>query len=283
MALSSHHLEAFLSVARLLNFTQAAKQLNVTQSALSQRILNLEEELGTTLFIRERRGLLLTETANELLRYCTVKDALENEFLEKLKTRSQTELVGVVRVAGFSSVMRSLVLPSLAPIIKRFPNLRLELKTRELSELMPLLQKGEVDFIITDRKADRADVKTCALGVERAVLVEKKGYDGPEVYLDHDEFDSTTFGYFKVARKRPPRLERRYLDDIYGVLDGVKAGLGRAVISEHLVHKQNDLKILNPEVVLKTSLYLENFEQPYYSRLHEAVSAAIIDGFLALR
>ncbi len=81
MTFSSSHLEAFFAVSQTLNFTQAASKLHITQSALSQRILNFEKELGLTLFIRDRAGLRLTETANKIVRYCQQKNNLEIEVL----------------------------------------------------------------------------------------------------------------------------------------------------------------------------------------------------------
>ena len=278
MALSSSHLEAFLAASQLLSFTRAAQKLGVTQSALSQRILNLEEELGTTLFVRERSGILLTETARELLRYCNVKDSLESEFLSKLKTRSQSELVGIARIAGFSSVMRSLVLPALTPLFEKHKQVKFELKIRETGHLLPLLIRGEVDFVVIDQKVERSDLEILRLGSEKNVLVEKKGYAGPDVFLDHDECDQTTLNYFKLHKKRNPKIDRRYLDDIYGVLDGTRLGLGRAILPRHLLLNQNDLRILSPEVVLETPVYLAYFKQPYYSRLHESLVAIFEKG-----
>ena len=61
MALQSHHLEAFLMIARLKNFSKAAESLHVTQSALSHRIAALEDEIAAPLFIREKTGVRLTE------------------------------------------------------------------------------------------------------------------------------------------------------------------------------------------------------------------------------
>jgi DNA-binding transcriptional LysR family regulator len=59
-------LKYFLAVARELNFTRASERINIAQPALSQQIIALEEELGTPLFTREKRKILLTP-AGEIL------------------------------------------------------------------------------------------------------------------------------------------------------------------------------------------------------------------------
>lgn len=59
-------LRAFEAAARHMNFTRAAKELAITQAAVSYQIRLLEERLGISLFIREPRRLLLTESGAEL-------------------------------------------------------------------------------------------------------------------------------------------------------------------------------------------------------------------------
>src|SRR5437868_7791102 len=59
-------LRAFEAATRHMNFTRAAEELAITQAAVSYQIRLLEERLGASLFIREPRRLLLTETGAEL-------------------------------------------------------------------------------------------------------------------------------------------------------------------------------------------------------------------------
>jgi DNA-binding transcriptional LysR family regulator len=232
MKLSSLQLEAFYAIAKAGNFTVAASELHVTQSALSQRILNLERELDTTLVIRDRAGLRLTEIGQNLLRFCQTQSALEADFLSQIK--SKETLGGVIRIGGFSSVMRSVILPSLSFLINENPLLKLEFHIRETHELLSLLKHGEVDFIVTAENLNRDEIECVKLGTEQNVLVEKENYKGPDIYLDHNETDETTLKYlrkFGSAKK----LSRRYLDDVYGLLDGVKLGLGKAILPVHLI------------------------------------------------
>ncbi|OQW50478.1 MAG: hypothetical protein A4S09_01410 [Proteobacteria bacterium SG_bin7] len=255
--------------AQVGNFTRAAGRLHITQSALSQRIINLEEELGTTLFIRDRKGIRLTDGGEELLRYCIAKDSLEREIIFKIKKAAKNEIAGTIRIAGFSSVMRSFVLPSLSTIVKSHPDVRLLFMNREMDELPGYLRRGEVDFLILSSEIDQQGIESIYLGDERNVLIEKRGYSGPDVYLDHDENDKVTAQYLKMIKYKA-KYQRNFMDDVYGLIDGVKAGLGRAVVPRHLIENVSDVKIVN-EKELTVSVFLNYYSQPYYSKLHRLV------------
>src|SRR6516165_4184112 len=64
--MNMRQLQYFLPVAAELNFTRASERVNIAQPALSAQIIALEDELGTPLFTREKRKVLLTP-AGEIL------------------------------------------------------------------------------------------------------------------------------------------------------------------------------------------------------------------------
>jgi len=273
MKLSSIQLEAFLAVARQLHFSKAAATLHITQSALSQRIQNLEDTLGLSLFLRAKSGVTLTDPGNQLLRFCQAQEGLERELLDELTEKG--DLGGVLRVAGYSSVTRSLLLPRLAPLLKAHPRVQLSLQQRELRDLPGLLERGEADLIVLDSELDRAGVATAKIAEEELVLIEPATGTAPDVYLDHDPEDLTTVQFLKrQGQKSLAKLKRSYLDDIYGILDGVALGLGRAVVSRHLVTDPRVRIVLMPKPVC-TPVYLHWHEQPYYPRLHQEARKAL--------
>src|SRR3546814_13734497 len=63
-----YHLETLLWIARLGTFAAAAERLNTTQPAISARVRELENHLGTVLFRREGRTMTLTPAGRELVR-----------------------------------------------------------------------------------------------------------------------------------------------------------------------------------------------------------------------
>ncbi|MEE3191346.1 MAG: LysR family transcriptional regulator, partial [Pseudomonadota bacterium] len=65
--MDTQSLKAFIAVAEQKSFSAAAESLYLTQSAVSKRIKQLEEQLGTTLFDRHNRTISLTEAGEALL------------------------------------------------------------------------------------------------------------------------------------------------------------------------------------------------------------------------
>ena len=56
----------FYTVAKNKNITSASKELLISQPAISKSIKNLEEQLGGQLFVRTKRGVVLTEEGKEI-------------------------------------------------------------------------------------------------------------------------------------------------------------------------------------------------------------------------
>ena len=279
MSLSSLNLDAFYAVCRSTSFVKAAQTLSVTQSALSQRVQHLEQDLGTTLFIRDRKGIRLTEGGQRLLSYCRVRDSLERELTQDFVSGPTNELAGQLRVGGFSSINRSILLPLLHGLLHSHPRVQLTLLGAEVRTLPTLLFQGEVDFIFLDQPISKAGLVCTMLGEEEYVLVEsRRSRQVSDRYLDHDEADQTTHNFFQLQKKRPRPYARAFLDDIYGLLDGVAAGLGRAVVPRHLVTNDKRVKEVEGLCPLRMPVHLLYLEQPYYSRLHLTIRQTLEEG-----
>jgi DNA-binding transcriptional LysR family regulator len=278
VSIPSAHLDAFTELARTLHFSRAAQALHITQSALSQRIQKLEAELGTVLLVRGRGGVQLTETGERLLRYCHLKNRLEEEATGFLKTPHNRELAGMVRLAAYSSVLRSVILPALAPLFRENSRLRCELKSYEVGDLPGVLQRGQADFAILDHPWEHANVEVVSLGEEEYVAIESKKHKTSEThFLDNDSADVVTQTFFRAESRKGPPLERSFLGDGYAILDGVRLGLGRAVMPRHLVRNDKSIRILPSFKSYKTGVYLHYYRQSFYSLLHEAVRKALLD------
>ncbi len=276
MSLPSNYLDAFQEIAKSGGFSQATKVLNISQSALSQRIKKLEEEIGLTLFVRTPTGVLLTEQGERLLRYCQTRDSLEEELVQELNASNFFDVAGTLRIGSYSSIFRSVVLPALSPMLKKYPNILCEFTCADMKDLPRKLQRAEVDFIITDQKLDQANLESEVLGQEKFVVIEGKNTaNRNDIFLDNDSNDRMTASFFKSQKKKLPKYRRSYFDDCYGIIDGVKAGLGKAIISEHLVCDDKSLQIAAGYKPFQLDVILHYYKQPFYSRLHQTVVHAL--------
>lgn len=269
MKLSNLGLMAFHQCALNLNVTEAAGKLGITQSALSQRLAALEAELEVTLFIRDPKGLILTSEGEKLLRFTQSSEGLENELLSEL--RGGKELGGAVRIAGFSSVMRSLIIPSLGSFLRNNPKVHVDFQSYEMIELPKVLVTGRADFIVLDYELNKKGIHQEHLGFEEYVVIESAKYKSPQdVYLDHGHHDNATESYFQFQGMNVP-YRRSFMGDVYGIIDGVESGLGRAVMSKHLVLNNKKIKILKGFKSYKRPVTLHYYERPFYPKLFEMV------------
>ncbi|MEM9188948.1 MAG: LysR family transcriptional regulator [Myxococcota bacterium] len=272
--LPSDRLEAFAAVAAEASFTKGALRIGITQSAISQRIAKLEEDVGVTLFLRSRDAARLTAEGEAVLRYARAREGLESELLARLGTDDpgREELTGVLRIAGFSSVTRSVIMPALSPLVARSEDLTVHAFSRELGELPHLLRSGEADLVVIDRELADAGVTSIELGTERNVLVAPRNeIVRTRCYLDHDPDDATTERFFRLNGKTFAHEQRTYLDDIYGILDGVAQGWGRAVVSAHLIPQFPEIRRIKGYKPLLTGVFLVTRKSKYRSKLHERV------------
>lgn len=276
MGLSSLQLDAFFGAARALNFSQAASDLHITQSALSQRIKALEQDLDLTLFVRLPRGVQLTEAGERLLRYCQARFSMEHELLEELTSATKQGLGGMLRIAGYSSIVRSVLIPALAPLLRDNPSVQAHVQNAEIRELPELLLTGNVDFIVSDTPLHRADVESVEIGREEYVMCESVKLAAPEErFLDHDPSDTTTHRFLQSQGRKVPEYKRAFLDEIYALIDGVANGLGKAVVSRHLVAHDKRIRILSRFKAMHVPVLLHYHKQPYFTALQRAAIAAL--------
>jgi len=277
MSISSLQLDAFNEVAKYLSFSKAAQSLAITQSALSQRVKNLEVDLAVTLFIRDTAGIKLTEFGLKLHRYSQMKNSLEDDFLNELRSKNKNEFVGIVRIAGFSSVLRSVIIPALADFLRKNSKIQFEFIKGEIFELPNLLRSGEADFVISDERFNKSDIVEESLGTEEYVVIESlKHQSQADVFLDHGPADNATETYFNFQAKKPKKYRRVFMGDVYGILDGVSEGLGRAVMSKHLIHKKCAVKMIKGYKKYEKEVTLHYYNQPFYPAIFTAIKDELL-------
>lgn len=117
-------LQAFEAVSRHLSFTSAAYELDLTQTAISHQIKNLEERLGTKLFIRKRNQLQLTPDARGYLN--SVRDALN--LLSTATKRAKGEKTNnILTIECLPTYAVKCLLPALPEFQRAHPEITIQL------------------------------------------------------------------------------------------------------------------------------------------------------------
>lgn len=145
--LESLELRIFREVAQKRSISKAAENLNYVQSNVTAHIKRLEEELGTTLFIRHRKGVTITADGEKLLNYA-------NSILELLdRAVSEFQIESLKLRIGATQTLAASRLPSwIANYQKAFPNVSCSIVTDSQDRLIYLLENQMVDCAFVEQR-----------------------------------------------------------------------------------------------------------------------------------
>lgn len=138
-------LKYFAATAKFMNFSQAADYLCITQGTLSQQIKQLEDELGTPLFIRNSRNVTLSEAGAEMLPLALKTIESSNECQTKIKDL-KNDLCGTLSI-GLTASFKDLATNTMRTFLKEYPGVKLNIRFQSAPELLEMLENREVDVI----------------------------------------------------------------------------------------------------------------------------------------
>jgi len=139
--------EAFVWVARLKSITRGAEKLCLTQSAVSNRIAALEEELGVLLLDRRNQGFRLTNAGTRFLSYADRFLALQRELKNELGAPEQHPFS--LRVGGIETVLHTWLIPMVDALKKASPQIEFELTIEMTHMLNEQIRRGGLDLIFS--------------------------------------------------------------------------------------------------------------------------------------
>lgn len=152
----------FYETARFASFSSAAQHLYISQSAISQCIHQLEEDLGTTLFNRSRRGVNLT-TEGQLLFQKVENAMLSIEQGETLLARLHHLDSGSLIIAAADTITAHYLLPYLEKFHQAYPGIRIEMANSYSYHMLQLVKDGtaELAFVSLPAEDDELTIEPC--------------------------------------------------------------------------------------------------------------------------
>ena len=148
----------FREVAEAGNISLAAENLYLSQSAVSQSVKQLEQQLGTRLFLRSPRGVTLTEDGRLLFEYVRSAMGLLETGEDKLQ-QSRTLQAGTLVIGASDTVTSQFLLPHLDAFHRRYPNIHIRIISGRSYKVLGLLRAGRVDIAFASAPGDADDLE----------------------------------------------------------------------------------------------------------------------------
>ena len=251
-------LRVFFYVAKTEKISKAAEVLNVSQPAISQHIKTLEEQAGFKLFTRSKKGVKLTNEAQEIFSYCKSIFAQVESINHTLQNITSLD-TGTLRIGASDTICKYYLIDKLKDFEQLYPNIRYRVTNCTTSESLSLLKNNDVDiafvhspvkndfftfhdcltledFFVCSYDFDCSKIQTLEdLTKYRTLLLEKSSYS--RKVLDAN--------LLKYNTELHPKFELASLDLL---IEFAKKNMGIICVSKQYIKKElenKELKIIN--------------------------------------
>jgi DNA-binding transcriptional LysR family regulator len=239
---------ALQKIVELNSFTKAAEALGYTQSAMSQMISSLEDELSMKLLYRSRVGVKLTLEGEDLYPFIERTILQYQAMQEKAKEIKGLE-TGVIRIGTISSITCHWMPQLIKEFQALYPNVQFILHQGDYSSIQEWIKVGAVDFgFITPAAVTGLHTITIKEGRMLAVLPENHKLashstvnlheivNEPFILLEEGHFSEPMEAFH--ACNLEPNIKFCIHDD-YAIMTMVEAGLGISILAELVLRRTN--------------------------------------------
>ena len=251
--LNTTNLELAVWIAKLGSFTAAAERMNTTQPAVSARVKELEDSLGSKVFVRQGRGVELTPEGREFV-------SKAEEILKQIDALSvsftKASSAGVVRL-GSSSFCLDLLAAICNTTLKTMPLVTYQVEIERAGPLIERLDARKLDVVIVTGPLELHKMRKMCVGYDRMIWVasaalmrdrshlpESERLKGLPIWCVHPDsfyWASATVG----LEAQGVNLQRLHtIGNTLGVARLVSAGAGIGLTSESVVAADLDRKAL---------------------------------------
>jgi DNA-binding transcriptional LysR family regulator len=256
----------FHGVAEAGSFTRAAETLNLSQSAISRQIGALEEEIGTPLFHRHARGLVLTEQG-ELLQESARIIARQLAAASSQLTESKAEPAGPLRVTATQGFGSFWLASHMKEFLELYPEITLSLLVLD-TDLD--LSMREADIAIRVSPSAKPDLIQKRMRTAHTHLYAAPAYlESAPPLIEADDLERHRLIAYGTGGPNPPPLpslnwvleagrdeedprERRQaallINNVYGMLRAAEQGAGVASLPDYLGSMSRSLMRVLPQL-----------------------------------
>ncbi|MBP5574226.1 MAG: LysR family transcriptional regulator [Bacilli bacterium] len=253
----------FVTIAEELNITKAAEKLCMSQPPLSSQMKALEEELDTTLFIRGKRHLQLTESGKLLYRHAKEILSLVNKTSEEIRAmgKGMRGKIAIGLVEGSAPIIAAKWIET---FLSSYANVEFSVVDGNSDELIAKLRSGLIDMAVITSPCDNTLLNSFKVGQEKMTafmnkdnpLAKLPGHtidlaelkDKPLIIPSREAMNRMITKWFKEIHAEPKIVCR--MDNYLDVAALAERGVGISlfpktsyILNEQIVAKE----IVNPE------------------------------------
>ena len=254
MDISFDLLRTFKIVAQYENISKAAKILCVTQPSITKAIKKLEEQLNMILFVRDKKGMVLTDNGKTLYRY--IIDSINTlDNVELIAKNINLNDVGRIRIGAGDSVTKNLLKRTIVDYKKLHPGIAIEISNRSSEHLYDDLRYGRVDIIFINSTIINNENKYNSfklLDIEDCFFTNKEMYEkvknitnlksilSENLIVQNERYDTRTF-LESICIKNNIQLKPTIELDRHNLLvEFVKEGLGVGFATKQYIQNYLD-------------------------------------------
>lgn len=242
----------FCAVAECESISRAAEMNYISQPAISKAITKMEESLGTQLFIRNHRGVTLTDEGK--IMYEQLKNAFDIIKTGEDTIRRINELgIGRLRLGASSILCKHMLLPYLKEFIAQNPHIKITIECQSSSRIMKLISDGRIDIGLVVKPENQADVGFYSLGEIEDVFIATQSYiDNLHIREDSSIFEKANIMLLDGANYSRMHVDRYFKDnnivpehilEVSGMdmlIEFAKTGIGVGCAIKRFVQKELD-------------------------------------------
>ena len=153
MNITYDYYRIFYYVAKCGSFTKAAEIIGNSQPNITRAMNNLESQIGLKLFIRNKRGIVLTPEGEQLFEH--IKVAFFHIYQAEEEMKNQSSMASGSVVIGVSEIaLHEVLLPVLSGFNKKYPDIKIQITNQSTPITLEALRLSQVQFALVTTPFD---------------------------------------------------------------------------------------------------------------------------------
>lgn len=256
------YLKAFMLTAKYSSFSKAAEELNIAQSAVSRQIKLLEDSLQEELIIRSSKRVILSEKGKELYQASLSFEKTSMQIFEREDKLPLT--IGILE-----GLLKTWFTPLLTEYLKH-QSRDVSVHVADMPELKNGIEEGRFDLIFGTENIQSELVTSLKLFEEKLVLISKSDVNRKKLHEHRWVVFSNSDNLFKISKNKSETIIM--VDSFDAIISLVKSDMGIAIVPDHLIRKDDQLKVQEVAGLPSSQIYLSTLN---YKKMPERIQALV--------